>query len=157
MIDKKELRKLCDEATPGPWMYNSHYEVIQDMQDKQLNAVARKGNAPENWSNMAFIAAARSAIPALLDEIDRLNKAGGELLRKNMRLQDLSRWRSVEDELPEDGTNVLVYRNMRNAENEVAYFVFDDNGKGQFTFGDGGRYCSVTHWQPLPEPPKENK
>lgn len=56
------------------------------------------------------------------------------------------KWTNVDDRLPEKADWYLVY-----AENQrpfVAYF------KGK-TFPLNNHYHKITHWMPLPEPPKE--
>ena len=69
-IDTEALRRLADAATPGPW--NPHpagkYVWTEEL-----------GGIIQNWSDdanavadMGFIAAAREAVPALLDRIARL-------------------------------------------------------------------------------------
>ena len=69
-IDTEALRRLADAATPGPW--NPHpagkYVWTEEL-----------GGIIQNWSDdanavadMEFIAAAREAVPALLDRIARL-------------------------------------------------------------------------------------
>ncbi len=54
------------------------------------------------------------------------------------------RWRRVEDESPEDGTEVL------------AWPTFDETVERTLYIGDGrfGNPC-VTHWMPLPAPPSD--
>ena len=81
------LRKLCDVATPPPW------GIDPDSPDRlrgAVNGVERclatvlrtayglRPNA-EAEANAAFCAAARSALPALLDENARLRARVGEL------------------------------------------------------------------------------
>lgn len=53
-------RRLCEEATPGPWSA-SHGFVF--MSDGQTFPTGHEGNAQ-------FIAAARELIPQLLDDIE---------------------------------------------------------------------------------------
>lgn len=64
----------------------------------------------------------------------------------------MSNWISVEDKLPEEGVKVLCsYENYnKHAGFIVAMFV---NG----SFYGGGNYAprGITHWMPLPEPPKK--
>lgn len=64
----------------------------------------------------------------------------------------MSEWISVKDRLPEENINVLIYR--RNMMNVYTYFGHgeweDDYGYWTRTEDDG-----ITHWMPLPEPPKE--
>jgi hypothetical protein len=81
-----ELRALAAAATPGPWTY----------QERESNGLRTtrwvRGNNSE-WvadlpgaihlqrdkeQDAAFIAAARTALPEALDEIERLNRAIGE-------------------------------------------------------------------------------
>ena len=67
------------------------------------------------------------------DEIDRLKRGG---------------WISVKERLPAVGETVLIYYRHHDQQSIVtARFV---NG-GFIGFWD----ADVTHWQPLPEPPKE--
>lgn len=74
MIDTKKLREIVDKATPGPWkIYGqslvcekpSHIEYVTDTvfrEDDQL-----------------FILAARSVLPELLEELERLREENEEL------------------------------------------------------------------------------
>lgn len=56
-----ELKRLCEAATPGPWEAN----MDQVWCDGWLADVHRDENA-------AFIAAARTALPGLIAEVERL-------------------------------------------------------------------------------------
>ena len=58
-------------------------------------------------------------------------------------------WISVEDELPEDQEEVLVCTRSKNGIRNIdmGYMAFD-------RFIHRG-YAEVTHWMPLPHPPKE--
>lgn len=70
----KRLRELADAATPGPW--------------RASGSIVRAGTAPgegpivheggrvtdASMANADLIAAARAALPALLDEIERLQE-----------------------------------------------------------------------------------
>ena len=61
----------------------------------------------------------------------------------------MSEWISVKDRMPEEGVDVLVY-------GEICH-----NKKGiEVDFVKNGDFVAcdedVTHWMPLPEPPKEN-
>lgn len=63
------------------------------------------------------------------------------------------KWISVSERLPENRDYVLVctknkFYGTRNI--SKAYF-----GDGKW-YGQGGRWTNVTHWMPLPEPPKED-
>lgn len=62
-IDTEALRRLADAATPGPWPLFSGGEYVGGV--GILVAPDDGGVSP---ANAAFIAAARTALPALLDE-----------------------------------------------------------------------------------------
>jgi len=61
----QRLRALAQAATPGPWRDN-HVGAVKNEAGRDI---------PITYSDAAFIAAARNAMPALLDEIDRLRAA----------------------------------------------------------------------------------
>lgn len=69
MIDLQHLRTLCDAATPGPWSRVGLF--VLDDQGWWLDT---------RGDNTAFIAASRTALPELLDEIERLRQSLGNLL-----------------------------------------------------------------------------
>ena len=58
----------------------------------------------------------------------------------------MTEWISVKDRLPDDGTKVLLYL---------------DYGMIEASWYDSSYYMPfwnrVTHWMPLPEPPKEDE
>jgi hypothetical protein len=58
-------------------------------------------------------------------------------------------WISVEDELPKGISNALAFGN------DTIYFVFY-NSCGSWCLENEYLY-NITHWMPLPEPPKDNK
>ena len=76
-------------------------------------------------------------------------------------VQPIDRWISIEDSLPEPYSNVILYTEYK----ATAYGFFRGeyyDGKPLFlmTMSDNDEnswYAEVriTHWQPLPEPPKE--
>ena len=61
-----------------------------------------------------------------------------------LREQEQRRWIPVTDRLPEIGIVVLVYSE-------------DDGICVDYYGGDSFGYYDVTHWMPLPEPPKEGR
>lgn len=62
-------------------------------------------------------------------------------------LQKAGRWISVKERMPEDGKNVLAYEGG-------GFFYIDWCVEGEWVIA--GQSCGVvTHWMPLPEPPKE--
>lgn len=83
MIDREELRRLCNDATDGPW--NAYIDLDDKFGSPERVTVAqsRRGDAtfgiiyeidPEEGSNpernAAFIAAARTAVPSLLEALE---------------------------------------------------------------------------------------
>ena len=57
-------------------------------------------------------------------------------------------WISVNDRLPENASDVLVYTN-------AIYIGWYDAHFNHWTVYGFGKAKNVTHWMPLPEPPKE--
>lgn len=80
MTDRAALRELCANATPGPWeIYADDDDVIGQvvcqMWPKQWkimrsNAIKPFADTPDPYDNAAFIAAARNALPAVLDALE---------------------------------------------------------------------------------------
>ena len=70
-----------------------------------------------------------------------------ELIEEAPTVEPASPWRRVEDELPKSGEMVIIYDGA---------FGFGRHEKGAWewvdTFESGP--AEVTHWMPLPEPPK---
>lgn len=85
-LDIAAIRACAAAATPGPWRDDKGYRVlapaIEDRCCEDL-LVETKHNAFTNAGDSAFIAAARQDVPALCDEVERLEKdrasAVGEL------------------------------------------------------------------------------
>lgn len=71
----------------------------------------------------------------------------------------MSEWISVEDRLPEYDEEVLIFDGRISAaiytprDNECDGFM----GEGLDSYGNAYFYDDVTHWMPLPEPPKEDE
>lgn len=92
-----ELRALCGAATPGPWATHlpspeSAYRVLG--RDRTvIVTVHRNGMSPQprqtaDSANAAFIAAARSAVPGLLDEVERLTNERADVDRARREHQN---------------------------------------------------------------------
>lgn len=95
------------------------------------------------------------------------------LIRQIIRKEELSntkdqteeeKWISVEDRLPKDGQNILVIQNPKTTstkeplfskfeifEEKHAFRAISDKPHNRYT----GFWVHITHWQPLPSPPKE--
>lgn len=66
---------------------------------------------------------------------------------------NVHRWISVEERLPEDViTSCLIYADEHI---EIADWSHDKYGLAWWFFVDGEYETGVTHWMPLPAPPKE--
>lgn len=85
-IDIPKLRTLCNTATPGPWSSNRYPAVIiaiveGENRQVELCAADAAGRGDDvdasavQQNNANFIIAAREALPAALDEIERLRIA----------------------------------------------------------------------------------
>ena len=64
----------------------------------------------------------------------------------------MSEWISVKDRLPEGNKNVLVccYKNAVGYRIDITFYC------DQSEYGSGWYLpANITHWMPLPEPPKE--
>ena len=73
----------------------------------------------------------------------------------------MSEWISVDDRLPEDGQPVLYVFNINSNLRTVMYGwheTIKGLGSGWHQAGVGGARAEedVSHWQPIPEPPKED-
>lgn len=68
----EELKKLCAEATPGPWWYyDGSIWASSDIKNEDGNfeyLVAESAGGPSR----NFLTAARTAVPELLAEVERL-------------------------------------------------------------------------------------
>lgn len=85
-LDIGAIKARADAATPGPWIRfyeGSHDWVIGRVEDPQTSAVAQVYEyAANNYeADTAFIAAARTDVPALVAEVERLHKALTDLKR----------------------------------------------------------------------------
>jgi len=99
-LDLDHLKRLCEAATPGPWGWKkgrlmqmaapeSKYTYQRDIgyqeTDYDFNDPAREEQAERDAE---FIAAARTALPAALDEVSRLRQ-------ESMYLQDILTGRGI--------------------------------------------------------------
>jgi len=76
-------------------------------------------------------------------------------------LKSIPKWISVDDRLPDDDVNVLVFAPATIGDDAIAMTSYTHNMHGyniegwrspwQYFFYDH----TITHWMPLPEPPKE--
>lgn len=112
--ERARLRALGEAAMPGPWDDQSEdYDGLpviwvqrkpsQVFNDPQFVCVFNEDGMPYERAreNTAFIAAARTALPALLDQIDaaesRLAALEDAASRVVCNLKDMEAWTDLED------------------------------------------------------------
>lgn len=106
-----------------------------------------------NYCNWSSDCACNSRMCAdALEYIRQLEHHIGELTEKVAQLEAAQpKWNSVKEKLPEDDYNYLVFTSDRNEEEIATYY-----GDGEWLTHDLINLIPlVTHWMPLPEPPKE--
>lgn len=99
MIDdakRAEWRRLAEAATPGPWdvLLPAEYHctplvVRRGVQVRDGGEVASTNENSGQAHDAPFLAAARKAVPALLDEVERLTRERDEARAELGRLQRL--------------------------------------------------------------------
>jgi hypothetical protein len=80
----ERARELCDAATPGPWVtryvpHGSHgggddWHVDSDAPGMGCVTCGLTDNTTQSKADAEFIAASRALVPALLAEVERLQK-----------------------------------------------------------------------------------
>jgi hypothetical protein len=76
-----DWRRLAQEATPGPWYVGAQNDSLcvinkpppRGDYDSELQVIVAVGPTRTDEANARFIAGARTAVPELLKEVDRLN------------------------------------------------------------------------------------
>ena len=111
-LDLLELRALADLATPAPWFVQADrhrvcgiigpkmaaYDDEPEQEWREVQIVETDGgHYPPRWNDAAFVTAARSAVPALLDRVEKL-EAGLLLAIKIAR----AAWTLYPDEVKPD-------------------------------------------------------
>lgn len=71
----------------------------------------------------------------------------------------MDNWISVKNELPMIGRAILTYRESKMYGNliRVGKCVFIDSDGAIFTEMDSKQEIAITHWQPLPAPPVDER
>lgn len=102
---EREWLKLAEAAAPGPWetgaARSAAERVFSRAQDlppyrKLVAEAAARGTTEQYRANAAFIAASRTAVPALLAEVDRLRGA----LAMGLQLTDSGNHDGTNDACP---------------------------------------------------------
>lgn len=103
MIDTKELRRVAEVATPGPWVQRGRADPTMVLESRNGYRVADclYGEHPCTSPDAEFIAAANPAtVLALLDRVERLEKsitAHKEAMDHHGGDIDFSLWSALED------------------------------------------------------------
>jgi len=80
MPDEAEVKALAEAATPGPWYVVEHrFEDYTGVCTKNRDRITGNGRGYPydpgcSRADAEFIAAAREAVPALIDEVERLQE-----------------------------------------------------------------------------------
>lgn len=81
-LDLAAIRARADAATPGDWEATNNHRILgpppalpSHSLPRDLNPVAEAGN----YADALFIAAARTDVPALLAEVERLTAGAAAL------------------------------------------------------------------------------
>lgn len=83
-LDLDKLKKLSDAATPGPWT-NYNNGIYRAAAHHGGNVCDICPETVEHKANAEFIAAARTAVPQLIEEVEKQR----EMIEK---LEDVLRW-----------------------------------------------------------------
>ena len=148
MKDQELVNALREHAE---WQRGNEWETPITLGDDLVKAADRIAN------QNTHIAVLQKEIEKLRGQNEQLRGAAALVAKESTELLE-QRWIPVEERLPE------VWRNDETAE-LVNYMIYSPD------FGvDIGNYhakakkwlcmalpCTVTHWMPLPEPPKEDK
>lgn len=136
---------------------------VKDLMGCCLADVKAEYKAAKGEFTKSRFAAYISAIQSMIDVVDSVETAD---------VQHVDRWISCEDRVPDESGKYLCY--LATDEMEVVEFcreIEDDECNNNYPFGvwntypsDDGGECrewieilEVTHWQPLPEPPKDGE
>lgn len=94
----------------------------------------------------------RKKLTDILEKAGKMREFPGSLAR--ILIENgvtINEWISVKDRLPEDSTTVNLYTRGR----AVGTGFYDKHTKSWVQIYSGGAICvDVTHWQPMPQPPK---
>ncbi len=119
--ERAELRKLCEKATEGPWLHgwptgegraidgeDGGY-ILHPIGNNEYHVISNGGN--DDWSveigikltaDADFIAASRTAIPAILDALDSA-EARHESFKNRMKEILSPEWETSKNEVLSDG------------------------------------------------------
>ena len=102
---------------------------------------------------------AADTIEELLAERDKYKEAFAQENSARIAAMEvaLRKWISVEERLPEPYQNVLTCAwKLFGADRKLVYGIDYTTDNGEWACGGESYKTMVTHWMPLPEPPKED-
>lgn len=149
----QQARELCEKATPGPWKAKTNsYPQCNGEPWGWIGGVSGhitwSGNSGQ--VNAAFIAASRTLVPQLCDALEAMTARAEKAEAEN-------RWIPVSERPPEPKDmkhiNVLVIQTSALTGRPNIMSVARWNGADWMC--KGMELARVTHWRPLPAPPKE--
>ncbi len=70
----EELKRLCDAATPGPWAAESYMATSGGPEIVAISTGGHGGRYALTRETAEFVAAARSVVPELIAEVERLRE-----------------------------------------------------------------------------------
>lgn len=131
------------------WAQANEWETPITLGDDLVEAADRL----ENQS--AHIAALQQEIEKLRGQNRQLREAAALVAKESAELLEL-RWTPVEERLPEDRSDVLVVAYWHERWGVYMGWYAPERAQWSVHIGIGDRNdVAVTHWMPLPEPPKE--
>lgn len=158
----KRLRddKAKDEHVPGSLTWIGRCAVDHAAADliEQLGTDnAQLLEKVDRFSKVAF--EQNMVILGKQDVITKQERVRANLQDEIWQLQQqVPRWISVEERLPEDCKHVLVFMRRNFIVGwSIDYWHIDTDwlDDGNWSKHPAGGYYNITHWMPLPEPPKE--
>lgn len=146
MRDANLVNALREHAE---WAQANEWETPITLGDDLVEAADRL----ENQS--AHIAALQQEIEKLRGQNRQLREAAALVAKESAELLEL-RWTPVEERLPEDRSDVLVVAYWNERWGVYMGWCAPERAQWSVHIGIGDRNdVAVTHWMPLPEPPKE--
>lgn len=148
MRDQELIQALREHAE---WAEGNQWETPITLGDDLTEAADRIANQNTN------IAALQQEIEKLRGQNEQLREAAALVTKESAELLE-RRWIPVEEQLPEDRSNVLVVAYWHERWGVYMGWCAPERAEWSVHVGIGDRDdVAVTHWMPLPEPPKEER
>lgn len=133
----KKLKELCENATPGPWK-GDEFEMLAPKAPTLIPGnvkIVWAEDHPMNEWDADFIAAAREALPKLIEEVERLKEENKDLeesyheasdvFKRNMGEQNLKKRAEVEKERDRALRRVEKLEKVLTSLNEDEFLTLD--------------------------------